>query len=429
MRPAERIAEREQFARGFRVHVGVDAGKSFHKMVASGPDRVRTKAVRVDVTREGFESALTFLRTQFPDVTPEQTLVAIEFAGHYGYTFADFLRARGFVIVTMPSIVTKRLKEIEDNSPRKDDAKDAAQICKLVGAGLFVSYATLSPLVAQLRVLATERHRLAVEETRMRIRLHAILDLAWPEFTTHFRHLGAETPRALLRRWPVAADVAAAHPRTVYALMKRVSQNHFKPAKAKAFFAVAKTSIAIMSDLDARRAQIRRLLDRWDLILAQMAQIDAELAPLVAQHAGATALMTIPEVGLVCAASLVAELGTPEGYESPRQVLKLAGMNLAGRESGTSMRGRIKQTKRGRPLLRRQLFLLSGRWCRTGAPYHAAFLAMAKRNGGSKISAICALARRMVPMLLHIVQTGEAFDRERWGRARVDPALQGNQAA
>ena len=110
-------------------------------------------------------------------------------------------------------------------------------------------------------------------------------------------------------------------------------------------------------------------------------------------------------------------------------MLKLAGMNLAGRESGTSMRGRIKQTKRGRPLLRRQLFLLSGRWCRTGVPHHAAFLAMALLVGGSKISAICALARRMVPMLLHIMQTGEAFDKQRWDRARVDPALQGDQAA
>jgi transposase len=429
MRPAQRMEEREQFAQGFRVHVGVDAGKSFHKLVAAGPERVRTTAVRVDVTREGFEGALEFLRTQFPDVQPEETLVAIEFAGHYGYTFADFLRAHGFVIVTMPSVVTKRLKEIEDNSPRKDDAKDAAQICKLVGAGLFVSYATLSPLVAQLRVLSTERHRLAVEETRMRIRLRAILDLAWPEFATHFPHLGAETARALLHRWPVAADVAAAHPRAVHALMKRVSQNHFKPAKAKALLAAAKTSIAITSDLAARRSQVRRLLERWDLLLTQVARVETDMAPLVAQHAGATALMTIPEVGLVCAASLVAELGTPEGYESPRQVLKLAGMNLAGRESGTSIRGRIKQTKRGRPLLRRQLFLLAGRWCRTGAPYRAAFLAMAKRNGGSKISAICALARRMVPMLLHIMQTGEAFDRKRWDRARVDPALQGDQAA
>jgi transposase len=429
MRPEERIEERETFARGFRIHVGVDSGKRFHTLVASGPDRARTKAVRVDVTREGFEGALAFLRAQFPDSTPSQTLVAIEFAGHYGYTFAEFLRGQGFVIVTMPSVVTKRLREVEDNSPRKDDAKDAAQICKLVGAGLFVNYAALSPLVAGMRVLATERHRLAVEETRLRIRLQAILDLAWPEFTTHFPHVNMLTPRALLRRWPVAADIAAANPRTVYALMRRVSQNHFKPARAKAFVAAAQASIAIRRDTDARRSELHRLLDRWDLVRDQIATIETELSALVEQHPGAKALTTIPEVGVVCAATLVAEVGTPEGFESPRQVLKLAGMNLARRESGISLRSRLKQTKRGRPLLRRQLFLLAGRWCRTGAPYRHAFLALAERNGGSKISAICALARRMVPMLLHVMQTGEPFDRRRWDRDRVDPALVSDHAA
>ncbi|MGH7655474.1 MAG: IS110 family transposase [Gemmatimonadaceae bacterium] len=429
MRPAERIMEREEYARQFPVHVGVDAGKSFHKLVACGPDGVRTKAERVEVSRAGFEGALRFLQETFPDRAPAQMLVAIEFAGHYGYTFAEFLRQAGCVIVTMPSVVTKRLREVEDNSPRKDDAKDAAQICKLVRAGLFVNYATLTPLVAQLRVLATERHRLAVEETRMRIRLQAILDLAWPEFMTHFPHVGARTPRALLRRWPTATDVAAASPRAVVTLMKRVSQNHFKPDRAKAFVAAAETSVAIHRDVPARRAEIHRLLDRWDLLLTQMETIEAELSVLVAQHPGATALTTIPEVGVVCAATLVAEVGTPEGFASPRQVLKLAGMNLARRESGTSLRSRAKQTKRGRPLLRRQLFLLAGRWCRTGAPYHRAFLAMAARNGGSKISAICALSRRLVPMLLHVMQTGEAFDQRRWDGARVDPMLLPEQAA
>ncbi|MGH7653687.1 MAG: transposase, partial [Gemmatimonadaceae bacterium] len=275
---------------------------------------------------------------------------------------------------------------------------------------------------------ATERHRLAVEETRMRIRLQAILDLAWPEFTMHFR-VHTLTARALLRRWPTAADVAGASPRAVVTLMKRVSQNHFTPAKAKAFLAAARTSVAITRDTLARRAEIHRLLDRWDLVLAEIATIERELAALVEQHPGANALTTIPDVGVVCAASLVAEVGTPEGFASPRQVLKLAGMNLARRESGTSLRSRLKQTKRGRPLLRRQLFLLAARWCRTGAPYHRAFLAMAARNGGSKISAICALARRMVPMLLHVMQTGEAFDQRRWEGARVDPFLMPEQAA
>lgn len=227
----------------------------------------------------------------------------------------------------------------------------------------------------------------------------------------------------------MASDLAAANPRTVYALMKRVSQNHFKPVKAKAFVAAARASIAITRDIDARRSEIHRLLDRWDLLLRQIAAAETELTRLVDQHPGAKALTTIPDVGVVCAGTLVAELGTPEAFASPRQVLKLAGMNLARRESGISVRSRLKQTKRGRPLLRRQLFLLAGRWCRTGAPYRNAFLALAARNGGSKISAICALARRIVPLLLHVMQTGETFDHRRWLRARVDPALLGDHAA
>ena len=39
-------------------------------------------------------------------------------------------------------------------------------------------------------------------------------------------------------------------------------------------------------------------------------------------------LTTIPEIGAVCAVTLIAKLGTPKEYESPRQLFKLAGMNL-----------------------------------------------------------------------------------------------------
>lgn len=415
-RPEERVEQREAFARTFAVHVGVDSGKTFHKLVAAGRDGVRTRAEKVMVSRAAFEDAVAFLQQTFPGVALAEMLVGIEFAGHHGSTFAAYLRARGLTVVAVPAMVTKRLKEVEDNSPRKDDAKDAAQICKLLRSGYFVTGALPSPLVAELRVLATERHRLAVEETRLKNRLHATLDTVWTEFHTHFSSLGDKTPRALLRRWPVAADLAAARPVQVHALMKRMSQNHFAPAKARAVIASAKASISLTTGLDARRMEVRRLLDRWDLLTAQMAAIEEGLTARVAQHPGAQALMTIPEVGVVCAATLVAELGAPESYESPRQVLKLAGMNLAGRESGTSMRGRIKQTKRGRPLLRRQLYLLAGRWCKPKGLYHAPYLALAGRNGGSKISAICAMARRLVPLVLHVMQTAEPFDLARWRR-------------
>lgn len=42
---------------------------------------------------------------------------------------------------------------------------------------------------------------------------------------------------------------------------------------------------------------------------------------------------------------------------------------------------------------------------------------MCERNGRRKISAMCAIARKLVPMLLHIVQTAEPFDEGRWRAA------------
>ena len=58
-------------------------------------------------------------------------------------------------------------------------------------------------------------------------------------------------------------------------------------------------------------------------------------------------------------------------------------------------------------------------WCRNGAPYWKAFLALAERNSGSKISAICALARRTVPMLLTLSVT-PSFARSRSRTVRED---------
>jgi transposase len=366
----------------------VDTGKTFHKLVARGPDGRRLKAIRVDVSRAGFDSAHVYFMATFPGVEPAKMLVGIEFAGHHGFTFAHDLHRRGYSIVNVLPSVTKKLKEVEDNSPRKDDAKDAAQICKLLAHGLFVSYPFLDDVGAELRTLTTERHRLSVEETRLKNRLQAALDLAWPEFVDQFCNIDKPTPRALLREWPLPGDMAQASVRTVRATAKRVSRSNFKREQVDALIASARETIAVRIGAESRRDEITRLLARWDLACEHIAVIEARLAELIETYPGAKALTTVPGIGVVCAATLVAELGTPESYVAPRQVLKLAGMNLAGKESGTSVRGRIRQTKRGRPLLRRQLFLLAARWCSKRGLYREQYLALCERNGGRR-SARC----------------------------------------
>ena len=96
-------------------------------------------------------------------------------------------------------------------------------------------------------------------------------------------------------------------------------------------------------------------------------------------------------------------------------------MNLASRSSGQS-EGRRWQSKRGRPMLRRQLFLLAGRWCLTRGLYRQDYLALKARNGDRGTKTVCTLARKLVPMLLRVMQSGEPFDRERWLANRRRPA-------
>jgi transposase len=409
--------EKEIHARQFSVHVGVDTGKRFHVLVARGPDWKRLRPKRVEVTREGFEAAHEYLRSAFPDVPPERMLVGLEFAGHHGHTFAAFLGGRGYPVVSVLPSVTKKSKEMEDNSPLKNDQKDASLICKLVGEGKFVTFTHLESPFAELRSLSMQRHRLSMESVRFRNRVQGLLDVAWPEFVDCFSTIAAPTPLAVLRRWPLPSELAAAPGKTVEAIIRKVSRGHYGDEKVHELRKAARESVALTAAGNERRREILDLLDRWGLVRSQLAEVDAEIERQVLQYAPARALITIPQLGAVGAATILSELGALDDYVHPRQVLKLAGMNLVEKSSG-QLQSRRRQSKRGRPLLRKQLYLLATRWCKSRGLFRAQYLALVARNGGSKVKAISALARKLVPLLLEVAKSARPFDQDRWDRER-----------
>jgi hypothetical protein len=145
--------EKHAYARQFPVHVGVDTAKQFHVLVAQGTDARRAKPFKVLVSRAGFEATHAHLQSLFPQLTPAQMLVGLEFAGHHGFTFARLLADRGYPVVNVLPAHTNRSKELEDNSPLKTDARDAAQIAKLVSLGIFVRFPFLTRPYVELRLL------------------------------------------------------------------------------------------------------------------------------------------------------------------------------------------------------------------------------------------------------------------------------------
>jgi len=409
--------EKRAFAAQFPVHVGVDTSKTFHKLVARGPDGRRQRPLRVEVTREGFDAAHDYLRREFPTVPPPQVLVALEFAGHHGFTFAHHLHALGYRVVSVLPEATSRTKAVEDNTGAKTDDIDARQICRLVGDGIFVRFPFLVAPYLELKLLTTQRFRLTVEASRCRNRLRGLLDLVWPELAGQFASVEKATPLALLERWPLPADLVRASARSVRRALGEASRGHFDDTRLERLLLSARRTVGLADAAPERRLEIANLLRRWALVRAQRDDLERRIEDLVPTCPEAALLVTVPEVGAVCAASIVAELGTPADFQHHRQVLKLAGLSLKTRESGQTF-GKKRVSKKGRPVLRRQLYLLAGRWCSPRGLFHDDYLKLKERNGRQGTKAVVTMARKLVPVLFAVMRDRRPFDEARWAADR-----------
>jgi transposase len=406
--PEDRQERQRRWAGQFRLYIGVDAAKLFHAIVARGPEGAVLERAKVDVGRATFAAWWAELRATFPGITPAQMLVGIEFAGHHGSTLAAWLRAQGCTVVSVLAMSTKKTREASFNSRLKSDLRDARQIATLVRDGTFVRFPALRPDVAACKQLAMHRHRLGVERARLRTRAQGILDLAWPEFMAHFSGLDHVTPRALLQRWPTPAAFAAASLRTVTTLLKTTSRGQCKTATIQSLRASAATSLGLTDATAERSRELLDLLARWALLDEQVAAVEAQITNAVAACPEAALLTSVPEISAPCAGMLVGELGHPSSFDSPRQWLKLAGLNGVTAESGLSA-GVLRLSKRGRPMLRRQLFLLAGRWCQSRGLYRSEYLRL-KAAGRSGTESCVILARRLVPILFAVLRDRRPFD-------------------
>ncbi|GMA61305.1 IS110 family transposase [Alicyclobacillus fastidiosus] len=126
-------------------------------------------------------------------------------------------------------------------------------------------------------------------------------------------------------------------------------------SRARQLIKAATDTIGITVGLQMARQELQILLGQYDLLHAQLEQSVAGIEQLAGQVPGAEQMMSVPGIGLVTAAGFIAEVGDISSYQHPRQIQKLAGLNLKENSSG-SHKGKTQISKRGRPQLRALLF-------------------------------------------------------------------------
>jgi transposase len=162
------------------------------------------------------------------------------------------------------------------------------------------------------------------------------------------------------------------------------------------------------------KAQITRELDRLELLLAQIKEVEAErdalLATEVAETPAAT-LLNLKGIGPECAAVLYSE-GLFRHFDNRRQVAAYAGLAPTPWQSG-SVSHEQGVSKAGNPRLRTTMVELAWLWLRNqpGSALARWFHERVRRNQGRlKKTTVVALARKLLVALWKYVTAGVVIE-------------------
>lgn len=375
---------------------GIDVAKRQH--VALFLDQTGTitqRAFEVANTRTGFEDLERRLHAQSESVT-----VGLEATGHYWLALYEFLTQQGHpVIVLNPfQIHAYRRSGIRQC---KTDRTDAFWIADFVRIGTARSSSPMLPVLVQLRELSRFRYRLTEQIGDCKRKILTILDRVFPEYETLFSSPFLATSRRLLAEAVTAQEFADLDLTELAEVIRSASRGHFGVQKATQVQSLARQSVGVGFLADAVRVEMRCLLEQMDLVELQRAQVDEALDALMAQMP--QFLTTIPGIGSVLAASLLAEIGDVRRFASPEKLVAYAGIDARVYQSGEFQADQAHMSKRGSPYLRQALWQAAVGAIRFD-PDLRAYYERKRAQGKSHGTALGAVCRKLVARIYLVLK-------------------------
>jgi transposase len=392
------------------VVVGIDVAKRRHVAAIRLPDGSIKKPFSFQNDRPGFERLISRVEQACVERGVCGTLFALEATGHYGQALQHYLLAGNRSVVGVNPAHTKRAKELLDGSPEKSDPKDAIIIADLAWQGRGRPVTQLYGVYAELRRLGKLREQLTTERTRYLNRYAGLVDLVFPELVGLVHNVTCPTIRKFLTEFPTAPDIARRQFRLIRRLLWKWSIGHFDEERCRQIHEASKHSVGVREGLEAIRLQMRLILASLCSVESQLIEVEKTQAEALRQVPYAKQLLTIPEIGPVTVATILGETGDLRQYKSAEALIKLAGLNLYSLSSGT-FHGRTRITKRGRPLLRRIIYLAALRMGKHGRPLAEFHDRLLERLAKPQIAVAC--SRKLLRIMFAIVRDGTLYQPDR----------------
>lgn len=264
-------------------------------------------------------------------------------------------------MVCVNPMLVGRARETEDYTRDKSDDKDAMLIARLVAQLHCYVPERADESWARLRQLGARRERLVTEATACVQQLRDLLECAWPgvleaaaapfDSTNWCAALAVVLERCngypeRLARMGLARFEAA-----VCRELGRWGGSRRRRAIISAVFVALVDPRGVMAQRRGALERARWVLSDWRSAKTRLVEVESRMVEVL-DALGLTELVTsIPGVSAVGAAAMLAETGDPSRFDSPRALVKHAGLCPRENSSGT-FSGRSQISRRGRPRLR-----------------------------------------------------------------------------
>ncbi|MEJ8548620.1 IS110 family transposase [Brevibacillus borstelensis] len=385
-------------------YLGIDISKRSHEAcLIDSTGKPVGKTLKFTNSQAGGQKLLQRLSTHVS--SSEGVLIGMEATGHYWLALHSFLRKQGYTIDILNPIQSDAIRNLYIRQT-KTDSKDAFLIAELVCIGRYTKTKIAEEGIVGLRQLTRFRFSLVDSISDLKRQVISVLDTIFPEYEQLFSDIFGRASSELLMTFTTPEELLNVGTEELAKLLAKHSKNRLGRPKAERIQEAARQSFGADLAIDAYSFQLQMIMQQIRFMEEQLKRLEEEIAERLSEFDHH--LLTIPGIGPVLAASILAEIGDITRFQTPKQLAAFAGLDPAVRQSGQFTGTTNHISKRGSVYLRRALWL-GANSVRLYDPVFKSFYDDKISRGKHGKTALGAVSRKLSAVIFAILRDNQPY--------------------
>lgn len=349
------------------LYVGIDVGKQRH-LAGFVSNTLLTRHQRFEgcpvltfeQSRQGFRELVDRIQTYVP---LEQCFVLLELTGHYHKVLVQYLLDLEISVYLVH--VQERPKGMM-KTDKRDALGLANHLYNMLEKGIQVPDKTQlarrafppTDTAAMLKGIVRHRYELSHEVTQRKNKLIAIYDELFPEFAQVFKDPNGPSALVFRETFPTPQALATASMDTLRTtrMARYPSDTNLVVLQQLASQSIGTHNLGRQRGLLLEQTQ---LIAELRLLQSHIERLDQEIANIIGGSREGKILTSIPPIGPIQAAMMVAAIGTIANFRDAAALKSYFGWAPTTRQSGTSL-DRNGLTQGGTRSIKKMMFLIVG---------------------------------------------------------------------